>query len=98
MTDPSTPDHWSSDDRRREPDKMSSKRLVLFCILTPATAVAGFGLIVSLQVELTGDSGSHWPHGWTSVIQCAIALAVVGSALAWIVWSERERLGTAIRR
>jgi amino acid transporter len=98
MSDPSAPDHWSSDDRAPEPDKMSSSRLVLFCLLTPATAVAAFGLIVSLQVELTGDSGSHWPHGWTSVIQCAIALAVVGGALAWIVWSERERLGAAIRR
>jgi hypothetical protein len=81
-----------------EPDKISTAKLVLFCALTPATAVAAFGLIVSLQVELTGDSGSHWPHGWTSVIQCAVALVVVGSGLGWIIWTERERLAAAIRR
>ncbi len=81
-----------------EPAKISTGKLILFCALTPATAVAAFGLIVSLQVELTGDSGSHWPHGWSSVVQCAVALVVVGSALGWIIWSERERLAAAIRR
>ena len=73
-------------------------KLILFCVLTPATAVAAFGLIVSLQVQLTGDSGSGWPHGWSSVVECALALAVVGSALAWVIWTERERLAAAIRR
>jgi hypothetical protein len=81
-----------------DPPKISTAKLVLFCILTPATAVAAFGLIVSLQVELSGDSGSHWPHGWTSVVQCAVALAIVGSATGWIIWSERERLAAAVRR
>jgi hypothetical protein len=81
-----------------EPAKISTPKLILFCALTPATAVAAFGLIVSLQVELTGDSGSGWPHGWTSVVECALALAVVGTALAWVIWTERERLAAAIRR
>ena len=81
-----------------EPAKIATGKLIVFCVLTPATAVAAFGLIVSLQVELTGDSGSHWPHGWTSVIQCAVALVLLGSALGWVIWSERERLAAAIRR
>jgi len=81
-----------------EPAKISTAKLIVFCALTPATAVAAFGLIVSLQVELTGDSGSGWPHGWTSVVQCALALAIVGSALAWVIWTERERLASALRR
>ncbi len=81
-----------------DPAPMSTLKLVAFCALTPATAVAAFGLIVSLQVVLTGDSGSGWPHGWTSVVECALALAVVGSALGWVVWTERERLAAATRR
>jgi hypothetical protein len=98
--EPSEPERsgWSTGRRSSDPDKISTPKLVAFCALTPATAVAAFGLIVSLQVELTGDSGSHWPHGWTSVVQCLVALVIVGSALAWIIWTERERLAAAIRR
>ncbi len=89
---------WSAGRRTSDPDRMSTPKLILFCALTPATAVAAFGLIVSLQVELSGDSGSHWPHGWTSVVQCALALAVTGGALAWIIWTERARLAAIVRR
>ena len=77
---------------------MSTGKLVLFCALTPAAGVALFGLIISLQVAIGGDSSSGWPNGWTSVIECALVLAVAGGVLAWIVWTERERMGALIRR
>ena len=80
------------------PARISTGKLVLFCALTPAVGVAFFGLIVSLQVVLTGDSSSGWPHGWRSVVECVAALVIVGVPLGWLLWSERERLRAATRR
>jgi hypothetical protein len=60
--------------------------------------VALFGLIVSLQQEIAGDDSPAWPHGWTSVVECLVAALVFGAGLAWIVWTERERLSAALRR
>jgi hypothetical protein len=84
-----------SDDRGA---RISTGKLVLFCALAPAAGVALFGLVISLQVAIGGDSSSGWPNGWSSVIECALALAIVGGGLAWIVWTERERMGAMIRR
>jgi hypothetical protein len=72
--------------------------LVLFCALTPAAGVALFGLVISLQVAIGGDTSPAWPHGWQSVIQCAMALALVGGGLAWIIWTEHERFRAMLRR
>ena len=80
-----------------DPERISTGKLVLFCALVPAAGVALFGLVISLQVAIGGDSSSGWPNGWSSVIQCALALAVVGAGLAWIVWTERERVAALIR-
>jgi len=77
---------------------ISTGKLVLFCALTPAAGVALFGLVISLQVAIGGDSSSAWPNGWSSVLWCAAALAVAGGGLAWVVWTERERLGALVRR
>jgi len=80
------------------PVRISTGKLVLFCALTPAAGVALFGLVISLQVAIGGDSSSAWPNGWSSVLWCAAALAVAGGGLAWVVWTERERLGALVRR
>jgi hypothetical protein len=77
---------------------MSTGKLVFFCALAPAAGVALFGLIISLQVAIGGDSSPGWPNGWGSVIECALVLAVAGGGLAWVVWTERERVGALVRR
>ena len=80
------------------PARTSTAKLVLFCALAPTAGVAVFGLVISLQVAIGGDTSSAWPNGWSSVFWCALALAVSGAGLAWVIWTERERLSAAIRR
>jgi hypothetical protein len=81
-----------------DPERISTGKLVLFCALAPAAGVALFGLVISLQVAIGGDSSSGWPNGWSSVIECAVVLAVVGGGLAWVIWTERERVGALMAR
>lgn len=81
-----------------DPERISTGKLVLFCALAPVAGVALFGLIISVQVAIGGDSSSGWPHGWSSVIQCALVLAVAGGGLTWVIWTERERMRSLIRR
>jgi hypothetical protein len=86
------------DESDHDPQRISTGKLVLFCALAPAAGVALLGLVISLQVAIGGDSSSGWPNGWSSVIECVLVLAVVGGGLAWVVWTERERMGALIRR
>ncbi len=81
-----------------EATRITTPKLLLFCALTPATAVALFGLIVSLQQVIAGDDSPGWPNGWSSVIECLVAALVLGAGLGWIIWTERERLAGALRR
>lgn len=95
---PSTNGHHPRPGRDDDPPaRIPVPKLLAFCALTPATAVALFGLIVSLQQAIAGDDNPAWPHGWTSVVQCLAASIILGAGLCWIVWTERERLGRALR-